>query len=291
MTIRNDASLRGKSKALAKKHGLSSQELIQMYLFERFLVRLSNSRHKNSFILIGGLLISKLIGISNRTTMDMDVTLNALSLNEDTVERVIGEVCAIDSDDGILFSYERCEPIRSDDDYGGIRAHLRAKFGRMDAAMKIDFTTGDVITPASIEYPFPMLFEERTINLMTYPIETCLAEKFEGIVKRGVLTTRARDLYDLACLLQFYGDTLHWDTVASAIRNTAEHRETLPLMYTYEQVCNEMLQSADVIKIWENYTDRNRYAKKIALPDAIEAVRAVGRKTLWNENEALLPES
>lgn len=280
MTITSDASLRGKSKALAKKHGLSAQEVMQMYLFERFLVRLEKSSYRDKFILKGGLLISSLIGVSNRTTMDMDATLRSVALDEDTVARVISGICAIETDDGIEFCYERSEPIRKDADYGGLRAHLRARFGRTNVPMKIDLTTGDAITPASVEYPFPMMFEEGSVSVMSYPLSTSIAEKFEAVVKRGVTTTRARDLYDIAALTRAYGSRMEWSEVGLAIESTARSRGSLQLMAGYELVCDEMLASKVVHRMWENYTERNSYAALVTLEEAVEAVRGVGKKAL-----------
>lgn len=276
MVIRSDASLRGKCKAIAKKHGIMAQEVMQMYLFERFLARLEKSEYADRFVLKGGLLISSLIGVENRTTMDMDATLQAICLDEENVSRMIADICSIDCDDGVSFAFDRVEPIREDDDYGGLRAHIRSRFGRMDTPMKIDLTIGDAITPGAIEYPFPMMFDEGTLRVMSYPLATCVAEKYEALVKRGVLTTRARDLYDICRFVELYGGSLDWDSVSEAIVKTAEHRGSLELMGDFSRVCEEMLASTAIRNMWEAYARNNSFAAAISLEETLGAVRAVG---------------
>ena len=280
MVMRNDASLRGKCKAIAKKHGVMAQEVMQMYLFERFLARLEKSEYASRFVLKGGLLISSLIGVENRTTMDMDATLQAISLDEESVSRMISDICAISCDDGASFAFESVEPIREDDDYGGLRAHIRSRFGRMDTPMKIDLTTGDVITPGAIEYPFPMMFDEGSLRVMSYPLATCVAEKYESLVKRGALTTRARDLYDIYRFVELYGGSLDWDSASVAIGKTAEHRGSLELMGDFSRVCDEMLASEAICSMWEAYARNNSFAASISLKEALNAVRTVGEHYL-----------
>ena len=280
MVISNDASLRGKCKAIAKKHGVMAQEVMQMYLFERFLARLEKSEYANKFVLKGGLLISSLIGVENRTTMDMDATLQAIRLDEENVSRMISDICAISCDDGASFAFESVEPIREDDDYGGLRAHVRSHFGRMDTPMKIDLTTGDAITPGAIEYPFPMMFDEGSLRVMSYPLATCVAEKYESLVKRGALTTRARDLYDIYRFVELYGGSLDWDNVSAAIGKTAEHRGSLELMGDFSRVCDDMLASEAICSMWEAYARNNSFAASISLEDTLNAIRIVGEHYL-----------
>ena len=161
-----------------------------MFLFERVLERLANSAYKDNFILKGGLIISSMIGISERTTMDMDTTVRSITLEEDEIVKAIKEILAVDVNDGITFEYQGIEPIREEDAYNNFRVHLNAKHGKIDSPMKIDVTTGDVITYAAIRYDFPMLFEEKSVPVMAYTLETVLAEKYETIIRRSIGTIR-----------------------------------------------------------------------------------------------------
>ena len=163
---RSDASLKGKVKAMAKKSGLKPQELLQMYLFERLLMRLEKSDYAETFVLKGGLLISSMTGVAQRTTMDMDATVVGMDMDAETVNAAISSICSVDIGDGMEYSFERLEPIRTDDEYANWRAHLRARYGKIDAPIKIDITTGDEIVPGRIEYSYPLMFEEGSDPLL-----------------------------------------------------------------------------------------------------------------------------
>lgn len=278
MTISNDASLRGKAKALAKEHGLSAQEVMQRYFFEHLLMRLEKTQYREHFVIKGGLLLSSMMGVAQRTTMDLDATVKALTLDEKSISAAMREICSVNLEDGITFAFERVEPIREDDDYGGLRAHLVASFGRMRVPLKVDVTTGDAITPKEVAYEFPTLFGEGPIHLMSYPLETCIAEKFEAVVKRGTATTRARDLYDLATLVRLYEQKIDWGTLHEAIRQTSEHRGSSDMMKSYQLVSKEMEDSDEIARIWSAYTRLNPYASETSVADAMDAVRMIGAR-------------
>ena len=160
--MKTPEQLKGTIRSMAAKKNLRAQEVLQMFLFERILERMANSRFKDNFILKGGLLISSMIGITERTTMDMDTTVRGIQMEEDEIVSAVKEIVAIDVEDGIVFEYKGIEPIREEDAYNNFRVHLQAKYGKIDSPMKIDVTTGDAITPAAIQYDFPMLFEEKS---------------------------------------------------------------------------------------------------------------------------------
>lgn len=166
--MKTPEQLKGTIRSMATKKNLRAQEVLQMFLFERILDRLANSDYQKNFILKGGLLISSMIGIGERTTMDMDTTVRGIQMEEDDIVRIIKEILTVDVGDGIRFEYESIEPIREEDAYNNFRVHLRAKYGKIDAPMKIDVTTGDMITPAAVQYDFPMLFEDKTVPVMAY---------------------------------------------------------------------------------------------------------------------------
>lgn len=123
---RGDASLRSKIKAMAKKSGLKPQELLRMYLFEHLLMRLEKSDYAETFVLKGGLLISSMTGIAQKTTMDMDATVAGMDMGEGTASAAISSICSVAVGDGMEYSFERVEPIRADDEHANWRAHLKA---------------------------------------------------------------------------------------------------------------------------------------------------------------------
>ena len=219
-------------------------------------MRLEGTHYRERFVIKGGLLLSSMMGVAQRTTMDLDATVRAMTLNEETVSAAMQEICSVDLHDGIAFAFERVEPIREDDDYGGLRAHLVAEFGRMRTPLKVDVTTGDVITPREVAYEFPTLFGEKPIHLLSYPLETCIAEKFEAVVKRGTATTRARDLYAIATLVRLYEPAIDWGTLCEAVRRTSEHRGSSDMMKHYELVSREIEGSNEIESTPDPLTSR-----------------------------------
>lgn len=150
--MKSDASLRGKVRHLANEHDLKPQEVLQMYLFEHLLMRLAKSSYADKFVLKGGLLISSMTGIYQRTTMDMDTSVVGMDMDEETVAKALAEICDVNVGDGMTYAFERIEPIRGDDEYANWRAHLRAKYGRIDTPVKVDITTGDAICPSQVRH-------------------------------------------------------------------------------------------------------------------------------------------
>ena len=225
--MKTPEQLKGAIRNIAAKKNLRPQEVLQMFLFERVLERLANSNYRNNFILKGGLLISSMLGISERTTMDMDTTVRGISMEEEEIVSVVKEILSVDVDDGIKFMLKTIEPIREDDAYNNFRVHLTAQYGKINAPMKIDITTGDTITPAAVQYSYPLSFEERSIPILAYTLETVLAEKYETIIRRNIGTTRARDFYDLHMLYQYHKDEIRMDILKTAVLHTARKRGSL----------------------------------------------------------------
>ena len=193
-------SLKAKIKNLAKKKDMSAQVVLQNYMFERFLERMSKSYYKSKFILKGGMLIAAIVGLDNRATMDMDATLKGYPLNKESLVKAINDICSIDVFDDFTFSFIKVEQIREDDEYGGYRVSIESVYDTIITLLQIDVTTGDVITPKEVLYKLKKIFDEGTINVWAYNIETVLAEKYETILRRGEFNTRPRDFYDIYIL-------------------------------------------------------------------------------------------
>ena len=191
--IKSDAALRGKIRHLAEEHGLRPQEVLQMYIFEHLLMRLAKSAYADKFVLKGGLLVSSLTGIYQRTTMDMDATVVGMDMDRGSVTDALVDICGIDVGDSMDFEFERVEPIREDDEYANWRAHIRARYGRINAPVKVDITTGDAIYPPQMRRSLELMFEQGTIDVSSYHPATVLAEKLETVLRRGEANTRGRD--------------------------------------------------------------------------------------------------
>ena len=277
---RNAMSLKAIINNIAKENKVSAQSVLQTYMLERLLERISISKYKDNFILKGGMLISAMLGIDSRTTMDMDTTIKGFKLTEENITNIINEICNIKIDDEVTFEVLKIELIREDDDYGGYRITFKANYMEsMPVIMKIDITTGDKITYKEIKYSFNLMLEDRKIQIWSYNLETVIAEKFESIIKRGILGTRIRDYYDVYMLLNTQTKNINFNTLKDAIYSTAEYRNTINIIKDWSKII-EQLDNSDIMKKqWERYKKDNFYAKEIKYEDLIESLKKV-RKIL-----------
>lgn len=274
--MKTPEQLKGAIRNIAKKNNLLPQEILQMFLFERILERLSVSKYKDNFILKGGLLISSIIGITERTTMDMDTTVRGIPMEEENIKKIIQEIIKIDVEDGIVFEFVKMEPIRDDDAYNNFRVHLRAVYGKVNNPMKIDITTGDKITPAAVEYAYKMMFDDKQIPVMAYTLETILAEKYETIIRRNIGNTRARDFYDLYVLYTTRKDEIRKGILKLAVEHTAQKRGSLEEIKDYKAICQEILEEDALNRLWNNYAKENGYAAQLDYKDMVNTVLTVG---------------
>lgn len=264
MIERTPEQLKGQIRSFASKRNLQPQEVLQMFLLERILERLSKSEYKNNFILKGGLLISSMIGINERTTMDIDTTVTGINMDEEQIEKVIREILMIDIDDGIEFEFENLEPIREDDDYNNFRAHFVARYGKIANKMKIDITTGDEITPGAIQYSYRTILDNDEIDVMAYNTETIIAEKYETIIRRNIGISRARDFYDLYMFYNMYQESVNYEILKLAVSRTAKKRNSLQTMSEWAEIIEDMKEDSALKNLWSNYCDNNTYATGIS---------------------------
>ncbi len=274
----NIESIKGKIRSLAQKNNLSSQEVLQIYFFERFLDRLSKSQYKKNFVIKGGLLISSLIGIENRTTMDMDTTIKGIALQEERIKEIVEEIININVDDGIKFEFKSLNYIREDDEYENFRVSLLAKVGKTKNPMKLDLTTGDAITPREIEYSYPCIFSKEAIKIMAYPLETVLAEKYETIIRRNITTTRMRDFYDLYTLYKLKKAEIDYGILKEAIKRTSSKRQSQEIMADYEEIIEDIRRDSYLKTLWEVYINENKYIGDLNFDKVIDAVNIISSK-------------
>ena len=277
----NIESIKGKIRSLAEKKNLKSQEVLQIYFFERFLERLSKSQFKNNFVIKGGFLISSLIGIENRTTMDMDTTIKGIALKEEKIKEIVQEIININVDDGIRFEIKDISYIREEDEYENFRISLIANVGKTKNPMKLDLTTGDAITPREIEYTYPCIFSREDIKIMAYPLETILAEKYETIIRRNIITTRMRDFYDLYTLYKLKKDEIDYKILKEAIERTSDKRGSKEIMKDYEEIIEDVKEDSYLRSLWDVYLSENKYIGDLTFDKVVDVVRIVSKTTSW----------
>lgn len=268
-------SLKGKIRNIAHSKNLRSQEVLQMFFFERFLERLSKSKYKFNFVIKGGLLISSMIGIDNRTTMDMDTTIKGVPLKAEVIRNIVSEIINVEVDDGIEFEITDISHIREEDEYENFRVHLIANFGGIKNDMKIDITTGDAITPKEIEYLYPCMFQEESLRVLAYPLETILAEKYESVIKRNILTTRMRDFYDLYNLYNLRKEDINFDILKQAIISTATRRESLPIMKQVIEIIEDIKDDDYLKELWKVYLSDNSYVGDLNFLETVKVVEII----------------
>ena len=281
--MKTSEQIKGAIRNISKKTGVNPNSLLQMCLFEGILEKISKSKYRENFILKGGLLISSLIGVDVRSTMDMDTTLRGIPLNEVSITNILNEILAIEIDADIEYKLIKLSPIRQEDVYEDFCASISCIFGKINASLNIDITTGDVITPREMNYSYSKILEEGTISIMTYTIETILAEKFETISSRNITTTRARDLYDLYMVYSIYKDKIDKDLLRKAIERTSKYRGSFETALQYKEIVELFRESETPKELWKKYTQNNPYAKDVDFLDTISIYEEIG--TVLNVND------
>ncbi|MBI9050029.1 MAG: nucleotidyl transferase AbiEii/AbiGii toxin family protein [Anaerolineaceae bacterium] len=264
--------LKARIKNLALKNHIPAQAVLQNFMLERLLERISLSMYKDMVILKGGMLIASIVGINSRTTMDMDTTLRGYPLTEDAIRKAMSDICAIQLDDTVTLVFDHIVRIREDDEYGGYRVALIAKYESINTPLKIDITTGDIITPNAIRYAFQSNFEEKKIEIWAYNIETILAEKVETILRRSVLNTRPRDFYDVYIVMKTQQNTIHKKTFVNALLATSEKRNSSMAIQNKEKIFLSILSDATMNQRWDRYCKDNYYANGIDFQDVIQSL-------------------
>ena len=261
--MKTSEQIKGAIRNISKKTGVNPNSLLQMCLFEGILEKLFKSKYSENFILKGGLLISSLIGVDMRSTMDMDITLRGIPLNEISIRKILNEILAIEIDADIEYKLIKLSPIREEDMYEDFCASISCIFGKINASLNIDITTGDVITPREMNYSYSKILEEGRIPIMTYTIETILAEKFETISSRNISTTRARDFYDLYMIYSIFKDKINKDVLKKAIERTSKYRGSFEIALQYKEIVELFRESETSKELWKKYTQNNPYAKNV----------------------------
>ena len=280
--MKNAMQLKALVKKIANDKNISTQLVLQNYMLERFLERLSVSEFKTNFVIKGGFLISSIVGINSRTTMDIDTTLKNYPANKETIEHMIESIIKINIQDNITFLFKNITEIREKDDYTGYRVSLNAKFLPLLVPLKIDITTGDKITPKEIEYTHKLMFEDRNISFLGYNLSTILAEKLETIISRGDQNTRPRDFYDIYILSKLQIDNIDYDELKLALENTTKKRGSNEIIKEYRSIMDTIKNSYIMKSQWNNYKNNFDYASEIDFSEVCDTVKLILEK-LYNK--------
>lgn len=265
--------IKGRIKSVAKQNNADARTLMRIYMMERFLERLAQSEYRDNFIIKGGILVTAMIGVAHRSTMDIDTSMKNLNLSAEDALRVFNRVKDIDLDDGVSFDVKDVSNIMDEMEYPGIRVTMNANVGRLITPLKIDISTGDVITPRAIEFNYDLLLEDRSISLWSYNLETILAEKLQTVLARGILNTRMRDFYDIRMLLDTYEDKVNKAVLKDAFAATCKKRGTVHLQEQAEEIIKIIEADEQLQVLWRAYQKKYSYATEIDYASVISGVR------------------
>ena len=265
--------IKGRIKSVAKQNNADARTLMRIYMMEHFLERLAQSEYRDNFIIKGGILVTAMIGVVHRSTMDIDTSMKNLNLSAEDALRVVNQVKDIDLDDGVSFDVKDVSNIMDEMEYPGIRVTMNANVGRLITPLKIDISTGDVITPRAIEFNYDLLLEDRSISLWSYNLETILAEKLQTVLARGILNTRMRDFYDIRMLLDTYEDKVNKAVLKDAFAATCKKRGTDHLQEQAEEIIKIIEADEQLQVLWRAYQKKYSYAAEIDYVSVISGVR------------------
>ena len=262
--IKTSRQLKALVRNLTKGDSLQAQIIMRNYVMERFLERISLSKYRNNFILKGGMLVSAMVGLDTRSTMDIDTTIKNMPLSVENAKEMLEEIIAISIDDGMTFSIKSVGEIMDEAEYSGVRANLEATLETMRTPLKVDISTGDIITPREVSYTFKLMFEERTISILAYNLETVLAEKMETVIARGAANTRLRDYYDLYILQNEYTHVINMEQFKEAFLATSKKRNSIQLIAEGNRILKEIEDSEVMQELWKGYQKKFSYAEDIS---------------------------
>lgn len=276
--ISTATQLKAKVRNLSGGDSKKAQTLIRNFIMERFLERIALSQYRNNFILKGGMLVAAVVGLDTRATMDIDTTVKSLNLDKENATKIIEDIIAVEISDGVQFRITKVTDIMEEHDYPGIRFMLEATLDKMRQAIKIDISTGDIITPRAVEYSYQLMFEDRAISLWTYNLETLLAEKLETIMARGTANTRMRDFYDIHVISQ--QEFFDKEVLKKAFLATSEKRDTTVQIPDFRNILSSV-ESDEVMKSqWESFKEDSFFVGELSWEEVMGSVKQIAESVL-----------
>jgi len=276
--IKTATQLKAKVRNLSGGDSQKAQTLIRNFIMERFLERIALSPYRNNFILKGGMLVAAVVGLDTRATMDIDTTVKSLNLSKENAVKIVQDIIEVDIPDGVQFRITKVTDIMEEHDYPGIRFMLEASLDKMRQAIKIDISTGDIITPGAVEYSYNLMFEERAISLWTYNLETLLAEKLETIMARGTANTRMRDFYDIHVISN--QESFDRDVLKKAFLATSDKRNTTVQIPDFRSILSTVEADETLKKQWESFKEDSFFVGELSWEEVMASVKALAETVI-----------
>lgn len=274
--MKTSTQLKALIRNMSKEKNINAEIILRNFMLERLLERISLSPLREKFILKGGMLVAAMVGIDTRSTMDMDATIRGITLSEEALKEALKTILSYHIDDDVTMTIKGFENIRDESEYPGIRVSIEAILDKTRQVMKVDFTTGDKITPRAMEYSFRLLLEDRSISILAYNLETVLAEKLETILSRSTANTRMRDYYDVHILTTLRADDIDWNLFPEAFKNTAEKRNSYKRFIEIgDENIKDIEESYILSELWSRYKQKNDYVSDLSWKEVLISVKAL----------------
>lgn len=273
--IKNEKSLIDRAKNYAVKNNITVNDVLQNFMFERVLERISNSNYKNNFIFKGGVILSSIIGLSNRTTLDIDTSLKGLNVSDDDLTNIINEILHIDLNDNVNFNIYNYKHIALEQNSNGIEYKITGQFGKITINFLLDIVQDNNITPREIEYKYKEILEDKSIDILTYSVESMLSEKFYAIIKNGARSSRMKDYYDIYIMSKM---KISKENLKIAIKNAFDKRNTKADII--EVQIEKIKNSKELSERWQNYRNSKSFARNIKFEDTLKALEKI--KNIYN---------
>lgn len=267
----NKAKLTALCHKISKQTGLTFNAVMTYYFLEIILKKLSQSYYADHYIFKGGFLLSNVIGVESRSTVDIDFLFHKQTLSEENVQQQLEEILT-ESKDDIQFSIQSISSIKESDNYGGYRATILCQLENIKQIIHLDIATGDIVTPHPVTYAYKAIFNDESFSIIAYTIETILAEKLQTIYSRNFLNSRSKDFYDVYILSKLKKNDIDFRQLNVACQRTFSYRET-------ELDYNEIVQLMESFKTdpiqqqqWQNYSNKYSYTKGISFSEILDEI-------------------
>ena len=270
-----EETIKLKAKELENKYNMNYYEALQRFMLERVLERISVSKYQDNFILKGGLLLAIMFGIENRTTKDMDTTIKGIDISKNKIVKILNEILSIDLKDGTKFDIVNVTDIRQEDEYGGNKYHITGRINNTKVNLEIDISTGDKVTPKELKFKYPLLFENRSILINSYNIETILTEKIETVLRRGKYNSRMKDYYDIYLFLTKLKNDIDINILKEAINSTFTKRNSFEYLKDYDVIIDSIINNERIEKLWSIYSNKYKYAKCININEILNLLKKI----------------
>jgi Uncharacterized conserved protein len=271
----NIIEFKNKIKSVEEEYDLNHYEVLQRFMFERILERISISKYNSNFILKGGLLLSAIFGINERSTKDIDTTIIGIDISKTEMVKILNEILNIDLNDGTTFNIVNITDIREESEYGGNKYNIIGKIENIKVQLEIDISTGDKVTPREMKYKYQSIFENKSIIINCYNLETILAEKLETILRRGKFNSRMKDYYDVYYILNNLYDDIDILILNNAIKNTFNKRDSIKYLNDYKEIILSIKNGSIINNLWNAYSSKYKYACNIKFSNILETIENI----------------